>query len=453
VKTREGRVVSVLLAIAFATSLTAQTPPQNPAPPPAPPEYHDLDALLASLPAATPPTLDEPRAHWLVALPLACLDQLQARPTSRPYFWDATFKPVDGYDKNRAFYGCNDWHSAVNATWTVVKLLKQFPALPEGQLIREKLNDHLGKSNFDGELAYFKDATTFERPYGYAWLLKLHAELVTWDDPQAAEWAGSVAPLAKFFSEKLVDYLKDLDQVTRSGGQTNTALSLGLMLDAIDVLPNYALKAVVVDTAKKFYTKDAACATESETTGADVASPCLTEAALMSRVLDQAAFVSWLDKFLPPAYSPKFRPLTTIAIDLSAPGRGRAGNAARTAGAAAPAGGPPAAGTDQAAAGGRGAGGGAGGSAGGGAGGRGAGGAPGPGGNSARANPVGLAFERAEALNRLANALPSGDKRIVIFRRLSAIHGEKAAQALSDPAVLDAPWLGACAISYMRSAK
>src|SRR5207237_8617033 len=105
---------------------------------------------------------------------------------------------------------------------------------------------------FEGDRAFFKEAATFERPYGQAWFLKLHAELATWDDPQAGQWAANVAPLAKFFSDKLVDYLKNLDVITRSGGQTNTAFSLGLMLDAIEVSRDYQLKAAVIDTAKKF---------------------------------------------------------------------------------------------------------------------------------------------------------------------------------------------------------
>ena len=38
-----------------------------------------------------------------------------------------------------AFYGCTDWHSAVNSTWAMVKVLKDFPDAPLGGLIREKL--------------------------------------------------------------------------------------------------------------------------------------------------------------------------------------------------------------------------------------------------------------------------------------------------------------------------
>ena len=51
-----------------------------------------------------------------------------------------------------------------------------------GGLIREKLNDHITEETMAGELEYFEDARSFERPYGYAWLLALYAELSDWDD-------------------------------------------------------------------------------------------------------------------------------------------------------------------------------------------------------------------------------------------------------------------------------
>jgi len=400
----------VVLAASVAT--TAQKPAQAD---PAQPAPMTMDALLASLPATRAPAFDEPRAQWLVAQPFACLDELQPRPGNRPYFWEATFRPVDNYDKVRAFYGCGDWHSAVNATWTLAVVLKRLPEISVSRLIREKLTDHLGKTNLEGEVAFFKDAGTFERPYGYAWLLTLGAELQTWDDTQAAQWAANVAPLSKYFSEQTIAYLKDLDGPVRTGGQTNTAFVLTLAFDASETLHDYALRAAIIDYAKKSYAKDVDCATESEPAAGDLVSPCLSEAALMSRIVDRATFVLWLDKFLPAPNSPKFRPLLTVA---TAP-VGRAGGGG---------------------AGGAGAGG-----AGADAGGRGRGGVGG-----GRAMPIGLAFSRAEALTRLGSALPESDPRVPAFRRAAAIHADAGVKALTDPAAADAPWVGAFALRAMK---
>ena len=148
--TRRLRPAAALVAAALAVNAPgAQTPPAPAAQKAAPaaPEFKDIESFAKSLPAATVRPLDPLRALLFTALPLACLDELQPKPAARAYFWEATYTTVDNHDKNRAFYGCNDWHTAVNATWTVVTLLKRYPDLPVGGLIREKLADHLGRQN------------------------------------------------------------------------------------------------------------------------------------------------------------------------------------------------------------------------------------------------------------------------------------------------------------------
>ncbi len=421
-----GAQAAVLAMVALlVTAVSAQKPASPPSS--SAPAFASVDALIHSLPAVVAPALDDPRAQWLVAQPFACLDELQPRPTNRPYFWDATFRPVDGYDKVRAFYGCGDWHSAVNATWTLASVLKRKPEISVNRLIREKLADHLGKSNLDGEVAYFKDAGAFERPYGYVWLLTLGAELQTWNDQQAAQWATNVAPLSKYLSEQLVAYLKDLDRPVRTGGQTNTALVLSLALDASDTLNDFALRGSVVESATKWYAKDIDCALDAEVTAGDLVTPCLSEAALMSRVLDRATFATWLDHFLPAVTSAKFTPL--LSASMTPPGRQGGGGANR--GATPAAGGAPAAAPGDATPGrGRGAGQG-----------------------SGRATPIALALTRAEAFTRLASALPETDERVRAYRAFAAVHADAGIRALIDPAVIEAPWLGGYALRVLAPAQ
>ena len=122
-------------------------------------------------------------ALMLTAMPLACLDRPQVRPAARGYVWEATYRPVDNFEKTRAFYGCYDWHSSVNSTWALVRALKMFPQLATAPLIRQKLNRHLATSNITGEVWFFKDSGQFEVPYGLSWTLKLQGELLSWDDP------------------------------------------------------------------------------------------------------------------------------------------------------------------------------------------------------------------------------------------------------------------------------
>jgi hypothetical protein len=435
-----GVISAALIALAAIVPAAQEKPKPDPQKPASAPEFKDLDAFMKSLPVATVKPLDQQAALLYTALPLACMDDLQSRPAQRPYFWQPTFRTVENHDKVRAFYGCNDWTTAVNATWTMVTLLKKYPTLPVEGLIREKLTDHLGRQNMEGELGYFKGVPAFQRPYGHAWLLKLYAELSTWKDPDGARYSDNVAPLARFIADALVTYLVDLDRPVKAPGQTNTAFALGLLLDYSDITRDTTIARAVGDTAKRLFLSDTNCATDTEAASPEIVSPCLAEAAVMSRVLEQAAFVAWLDRFMPAAFTPKFKPLTSV--DLNAVGRGRGGapsppptspspvppptastpstppDAASTA--------PPAAGAPAGAGGGRG------------------GPQAGP-----RAIWAGLAFTRADAYSRIAKALTPADARVAVYKRLAAIHAAKGFEGLADPAAFDAPWLGTFAVSYL----
>ena len=57
-----------------------------------------------------------------------------------------------------AFYGCFDWHSAVHGHWTLGRLLKTFPDIPNGADIRAALDENLTAENIQGEVAYFRQA-------------------------------------------------------------------------------------------------------------------------------------------------------------------------------------------------------------------------------------------------------------------------------------------------------
>ena len=405
-----------------AVLMPAQTPPA----PAQTPAFKDLPALMASLPAAVVKPLDGTSALFFTALPLTCLDDLQPRPgATRAYFWQPTYRTVDGYEKTRAFYGCNDWQTAVSATWTLVTLLKKYPDIGSGQLIREKLTAHLGRDNLDGELAYFKSAGNAQRPYGYAWFLRLYAELATWKDPDGARYAEDAAPLARFFADGIVGYLVDLERPTRTAGQTNSALVLGVLLDYVDATRDMTIKRAVSDAARRLFLNDTNCETKSEAASPEMVSPCLAEAAVMSRVLDAPAFTPWFDKFLPAANTAAFAPLLSVPFDLVG-GRGR--GAGRGRGETPPAGTPPVAGEPT----------------------------PPPGaGRGAQTNPranwIALAFTRADAYSTLAAALPSSDPRVAVFRRLADVHAASGQKEAVTPAAFDAPWVGAFAVSHLIS--
>lgn len=444
------------------------------------PDLPNLAALAATLPNITPTPFDEQRALWLGALPLSCLDRLQPRPSARGransgtgYFWGASYSLVPDHDRLRAFWGCNDWHSAVASTWVAVRTLKTYPNSVLRELTREKLNAHLGRSNLEGEIGFFRATAAainpipsanqtglFERPYGFAWLLKLDAELRTWPDSQAQRWTSNLAPLATWMADSLGAYYLALVEPVRSGAQNNTAQSMTLALDYADVAHDERLRRAITTSARKLFSADSTCATQSErivanvggrggrgggrggrsggrgnvdTTaqslapndltasapargggapgpggGAELISPCLSEAALMGRVLDAHAYVAWLDRFLPPMQSGRFAPLTEpVPFPVAAPvdtSRGRAASdSARAAAATAL--------------------------------------------MTERARLGGLSFSRAQMMERIARALPATDPRVPLWHRLAAIQADRGYALLRDD-MSGISWVPAQALLY-----
>ncbi len=78
-----------------------------------------------------------------------------------------------------AFYGCFDWHSSVHGHWMLVRLLKDYPQHSVQSEIREALDQNLTVDNLTAETAHFQENhnKSFERMYGWAWLLRLVTEL------------------------------------------------------------------------------------------------------------------------------------------------------------------------------------------------------------------------------------------------------------------------------------
>lgn len=200
-----------------------------------------------------------------------------------------------------AFYGCFDWHSAVHSHWTLVRLLRTEPKLPEAKAIRAALAAHLTAENLKAEADYFAkpQARTFERPYGWAWLLKLATELREWDDPDAKAWAKNLQPLADLIADRYVAYFPKQTYPIRSGVHANTAFGLGFAHDYAVAAGHDKLRKLIEERATEYYGKDEDAPARWEPDGADFLSPALCEADLMRRVLPPAAFRAWVRKYLP----------------------------------------------------------------------------------------------------------------------------------------------------------
>ncbi|MFT4831412.1 MAG: hypothetical protein ACI815_001059 [Psychroserpens sp.] len=208
-----------------------------------------------------------------------------------------------------AFYGCFDWHSSVHGHWSLVSLLKQFPNLGKSALIREKLRESLSEVNIAQEMAYFEMTgnISFERTYGWAWILKLSEELHTWDDPMAKELEVNLEPLTRFIVASYESFLPKLIYPVRVGEHSNTAFGLSLAWDYALAVNDVILMKAIKDGVDRFYTNDVGCPMDWEPSGFDFLSPCLEEVNLVRKVYAKDAFKKWLDTFMPQLADPNFK--------------------------------------------------------------------------------------------------------------------------------------------------
>ena len=200
-----------------------------------------------------------------------------------------------------AFYGCFDWHSSVHGHWMLVRLLKEYPNHAIADEIRRNVAMNLTEEKLAAEFDYFSadEHKTFERTYGWAWYLKLVAELEQWDDEQGQRWREHLRPLEELLVSRTIDYLPVLSWPIRTGVHADTGFGLAWILDYARVMKNRELETAIIQRARDFYSADTDYPTRYEPSGQDFFSSCLNEADLMRRVLNQDEFIKWFDGYLP----------------------------------------------------------------------------------------------------------------------------------------------------------
>jgi len=246
--------------------------------------------------------LTEAGASHLAGLPLKCIEQEFPNKTSHTSTTavDHVLLPKQMHP---AFYGCFDWHSTVHGHWMLVKLLKQFPNLPEATKARATINRTITKDNILQELKYFEAPLNknYERTYGWAWLLKLQQELLIWNDADAKNWSAALQPMCDTIVSFWLKYLPKQTYPNRTGVHPNTAFGLVFALDYAKTVGNTTFENAIVDAAKKLYLKDKNAPSQWEPDGTDFLWPSLEEADLMRRILPKTDFIQWFNQWISPS--------------------------------------------------------------------------------------------------------------------------------------------------------
>ena len=258
-----------------------------------------LFALTIRAAPAAASQADEAVAARFASLALDCVHREYPNKIAHVLNGDEDVRPPR--ELTPAFYGCYDWHSSVHGHWLLVRLARLYPHSEAAAASRAALAQSLTPANLRGEAEYMQapGRTSFERPYGLAWLLQLGAELREWDDPDAGRWRRALAPIEALAADRIRDWLPKLAHPIRSGEHSQTAFAFGLILDWARRAGDDDMVELVEDRVADYYAADYDCPLRYEPSGQDFLSPCLAEADLLRRVTSPDTFAGWLRRFLP----------------------------------------------------------------------------------------------------------------------------------------------------------
>ena len=265
---------------------------------------------LALAPAMTgngsstpPPALGPEMAGRFAQLALDCVHR--EYPNKIAHVLNASDDARPPHELTPAFFGCYDWHSSVHGHWLLARLARLVGDANFAPRARLALDRSLTAENIAAEVHYLETPgrTTFERPYGLAWLLQLAAELREWrsesNDPAVTRWLAALEPLEALAARRFMDWLPALSYPIRAGEHSQTAFAFGLVLDWAATANDRELQGLLRARIEHYYAGDLTCLMRYEPSGQDFFSPCLAEADLMRRVRTPEAFAVWLDRFLP----------------------------------------------------------------------------------------------------------------------------------------------------------
>lgn len=193
------------------------------------------------------------------------------------------------------FFGSYDWHSCVHGWWLLMRLARLFPGHAHAGATRALATQLFTPANIAAERAYLArpESRGFERPYGWAWALALHGEMVA----AGHDLAPLLEPLARDFAGAFHAHLPLLTYPIRTGSHGNTGFALVLAADWA-ATHDPALLALMAARAQAWYGDDAD-AQAWEPDGDAFLSPTLMEALAMASLLPAGQFRPWLRRFLP----------------------------------------------------------------------------------------------------------------------------------------------------------
>lgn len=245
-------------------------------------------------------------AEKFAALPLECINV--EYPNKLGQVLTDSSHLLSPQELHPIFYGCFDWHSAVHGHWLLASVMNRFPDTELSSEIAELFDEQFTTRKAQIELLYFQPKLnkSYERTYGWAWLLKLYSELELSPLNEKHQWTKRLQSLTNQIVKLYMEFLPKMVYPIRVGEHTNTAFGMSLALDYCRVVGDLEFEKLLKERAIDFYMEDEECPLEWEPSGFDFISPCLQEAELMSKVLETKDYKKWIKSFLPQLFEDDF---------------------------------------------------------------------------------------------------------------------------------------------------
>jgi hypothetical protein len=276
--------------------------------------------LISSLHAfvQTDLNLSKEQLNRLLSLPVKCLNVEYPNKLNQVITSDEDLLSPD--ELHPIFYGCFDWHSSVHGHWLIAAILNRDEELSNKDSLYFILDRQFTTEKVSKEIAYFnsnKYNASFERTYGWAWLLKLQMELDQSGQAQLLKYGQTLRPLSDLIVEKYKEYLPKLNYPIRNGEHINTAFGLCFAWDYALQSKDTSFQTLIRDKAFSFFRLDNNYPLYLEPSGYDFISPALMEADLMRRLMPEKEYISWLKKFLPELSKKNFKLKPGVVSDRS----------------------------------------------------------------------------------------------------------------------------------------
>ncbi len=223
-------------------------------------------------------------------------------PTPRPL--DAS-APLPPRTIHPTFYGCFDWHSAVHSHWLLSELAQlqhrggPWALRPELlQATQHALAHGLTPAQLRIEHEFLLAHPRFERPYGWAWFLRLCSSLRNAPTLQAEH--AACASLEQLCATRLLTWLESLPYPIRSGEHGQSAFALSLLLDWAEGWEapwSEGSHRRASSVAERHFAGDGPAALHLEPSGNDFLSPGLAAADVLTRTLTPDAFADFCRRY------------------------------------------------------------------------------------------------------------------------------------------------------------